>query len=48
MAEVVLTVVVQVHLQRLELWARCAKTCKEGKVEEGIMIKNQFLDSIDY
>jgi hypothetical protein len=46
MAEVVLPVVVQVHLQRLELWTCCAQACEEGKVEERVVIEDQLLYSV--
>jgi hypothetical protein len=45
-AEMVLSMIVQVHLQRLELWTGRAQACEERKVEEGVVIKHQLFYSV--
>lgn len=46
MAEMVLSMIVQVHLQRPELWTGCAQACEERKIEERVVIKHQLLYSV--
>lgn len=43
----VFSVIVQIHLQRLELRARRAQACEEREVEERVVIEDQLLDPVD-